>query len=607
MQKKLIPLRIKLLALILAILLPGIRAAAQYTLDAIDQVGLKKGIHANGSINLSSVAYAAAGIEARRNPFDWFATGSVNLNLFGISAPFTFSYSNAQLNYSQPFNRIKIIPQYKWVKLHLGSGNMHFNDYTLANHVFTGYGIELTPRQFKFMAMKGTLQNAVPYNAQNPSAMAYKRKGMGFLAGIDKANWGVEISALQAKDDPASLPFVPTSTIVFPQSNLAASIKAKAQITRWLRIDGTYAMSALTADNSTASDTSYTNDKENSSSPKPGGAYSLFAGLYPKKTNTSYFDAVDLSAGFLFNKFNLQLKYNRVAPGYTSLGAYYMNNDMENFTVAPALSLLQGKINIAGNAGLQRNNLDHSKNATNKRLVASGNVAFNPNQHWSFNTVFSNFTMHTRVRPQGDPFYVNGFDSLNFYQINRTLTQMAMYNWGNANVRQSVLLTVSHQQAKDATNTDTTTENTNTFLTSNTAYTYMYVPNALSVSAAFNYYTNHVLNIQTDYYGPSLTVTKSFLDKRLPVNAGVTYNATTANGKNAGNVLNARAGASYSFPAQANQPAVTNANSNNNKSKGQGMLRHTFNCNLQYTGKGAYAGNPAYKEWTINAGYVMSF
>lgn len=603
MQNKPVLFRTGLPALALAILLLANRATAQYTLDAVDQVSFKKGLHVNGNINLSSVAYKASGIEARRNPFDWFATGSLNLDLFGISAPLSFSYTNARINYSQPFNRIKIIPQYRWAKLHLGSGYMNFNDYTLANHVFTGYGIELTPRQFKFMAMKGTLQEAVPYNAENPTAVAYRRKGMGFLAGIDRAKWGVELSALQAEDDPASIPFVPPSATVFPQSNLAASVKAKAQIKPWLRLDGTYAMSALTVDNTAAGDTANIIDKENSHS-RPGGKYSLFASLYPNKPNTSYFDAIDVSAGLLFKKFNLQLKYNRVAPGYTSLGAYYTNNDMENITVAPALSLFQGRINIAANAGLQRNNLDHSKNATNKRLVASGNIAFNPNQHWSFNTVFSNFTMHTRVRPQGDPFYVNGLDSLNFYQINRTLTQMAMYNWGNKDVRQSVLLTVSHQQAEDQTDAETTIENTNTFLTSNAAYTYMFVPRAFSASAAFNYYTNQVQDLQTDYYGPSLNITKSFWHKRLPVNAGITYNATTVSGRSAGNVINARVGASCSFPAQENQPAKTGANSTGKRTN---MLRHTFNCNLQYTGKGTYAGNPAYKEWTLNTGYLMSF
>ena len=592
-------LRKEFLALFLTALLLGNRVTAQYTLDAVDQVSFKKGIKASGTFNLSSVGYTASGIPARRNPFDWFASASVNLNFFGISAPFSFSYTNAQLNYSQPFNRIKIIPQYKWVKLHLGSGYMNFNDYTLANHVFNGYGIELTPGRFKFVAFKGALQQAVPYNVENPSAMAYKRNAIGVLAGIDKGSWGLELSALQAKDDPASIPVIPPITTVFPQSNLATSIKGKVQLTRWFRLDGTYAMSALTTDNRDSA----ANDKESTGTPT--GAYSLLAKLYPKKTNTSYFDAIDFSAGFLFQRFNLQFKYNRVAPGYTSLGAYYTNNDMENFTVAPAVSLFRGKINLAANAGLQRNNLDHSKNATNKRFVASGNMAINPGPHWSFNTSFSNFTMHTRVRPLSDPFYVNGLDSLNFYQINRTLTQMAMYNWGNKDIRQSIMLNVSHQQAEDQTNTSTNTGSTSTFITSNAAYTYMQVPHAFSVSAAFNYYTNHVQGIQSDYIGPSLTVTKGFLHKLLPVNAGVTYNATTVNGKNAGNVLNARVGASCSLPPPTNAAAMPAAGSG--VAKTNGKVRHTFNCSVQFTGKGAYAGNPAYKEWTVNTGYVMSF
>jgi hypothetical protein len=598
-------LKKKYLAVIITALVLGHTAKAQYTLDAVDQVGFKKGVHINGSFNLSSVAYTASGIAARRNPFDWFATGSINLNLFGISAPFSFSYTNAQLNYSQPFNRIKIIPQYKWAKLHLGSGYMNFNDYTLANHVFTGYGIELTPKQYKFMAMKGTLQQAVAYNPQSPSTMAYKRNAIGFLAGVDKGNWGVELSALSAKDDPTSLSFVPPSATIFPQSNLATSVKIKTQVTRWLRLDGTYAMSALTTLNR---DSAVADDKESTAA--PGGTYSLLAALYPKKINTSYFDAVDLAAGFMFNKFNLQVKYNRVAPGYTSLGAYYTNNDLENITLAPAVGLLHGKINLSANAGIQRNNLDHSKNATNKRIVASGNMAINPNQHWSFNTTFSNFTMHTRVRPQGDPFYVNGLDSLNFYQINQMLTQMVMYNWGGKDVKQSILLTVSRQQAEDETNTTTTTTtaNTNTFLTTNTGYTYMQVAHAFSVSAAINYYTNHVQAIKTDFFGPNLTITKGFLHKMIPVNAGITYNATTINGQHAGNVLNARLGASCSLPLSKNEAAASLAAPGTAaNTKIFGKPRHSFNCNIQYTGKGAYGNNPAYKEWTVNTGYVMSF
>ena len=35
--------------------------------------------------------------------------------------------------------------------------------------------------------------------------------------------------------------------------------------------------------------------------------------------------------------------------------------------------------------------------------------------------------------------------------------------------------------------------------------------------------------------------------------------------------------------------------------------KHSFNCNIQYTNKAAYSNDPAYSEWTMNAGYVMNF
>ena len=135
----------------------------------------------------------------------------------------------------------------------------------------------------------------------------------------------------------------------------------------------------------------------------------------------------------------------------------------------------------------------------------------------------------------------------------------------------------------------------------------MLIHRAFNVSAAFNYYTNKVQGIQTDYMGPSLTITKSFVHKLIPVNAGVTYNATTIGGKNAGNVLNARLGASCSIPLSKQESAASLSTPAAGNAKIISKPRHSFNCNIQYTGKAAYAGNPAYKEWTVNTGYVMSF
>ena len=127
----------------------------------LEQIGVKKGVKLNGSLNLNTLAYAARGVEQRRDPFNWFLTG--NLNLFGYSAPFAFSYSNAGKSYTQPFNQFSFAPQYKWVKTYIGYNALTFSPYTLAGHVFLGAGLELTPGKWKVSAMYGQLKKAVPF------------------------------------------------------------------------------------------------------------------------------------------------------------------------------------------------------------------------------------------------------------------------------------------------------------------------------------------------------------------------------------------------------------------------------------------------------------
>ena len=60
----------------------------------LEEISLKKGPKLTGSLNVNTVGYKAFGLPQRRDPFNWFVTGGLNLNLFGYSAPFTFSVSN---------------------------------------------------------------------------------------------------------------------------------------------------------------------------------------------------------------------------------------------------------------------------------------------------------------------------------------------------------------------------------------------------------------------------------------------------------------------------------------------------------------------------------
>jgi hypothetical protein len=132
------------------------------------QLGVNKGLKLGGSVNISAIGYQAFGIPQRRDPFNWFLTGSLNVTLFGYSAPFSFSYSNANSSYSQPFNQFSFAPQYKWVKTYIGYNAMTFSRYTLAGHVFFGGGVELTPGKWRVAAMYGRLKQAVPQDGLWP-------------------------------------------------------------------------------------------------------------------------------------------------------------------------------------------------------------------------------------------------------------------------------------------------------------------------------------------------------------------------------------------------------------------------------------------------------
>jgi hypothetical protein len=95
----------------LAVLFVGIALAIHA--QNVEEFGVKKGVKVNGSVNINSIGYYAHGLEQRRDPFNWFLTGNLNLNLFGYDAPFTFSYSNANKSFAQPFNQFSFQPQYK--------------------------------------------------------------------------------------------------------------------------------------------------------------------------------------------------------------------------------------------------------------------------------------------------------------------------------------------------------------------------------------------------------------------------------------------------------------------------------------------------------------
>jgi hypothetical protein len=551
----------------------------------IEQLGLKKGVKVSGSVNLNTVGYTIHGTQARRNPFDWFATGNLNLSLFGYAAPFSFSYSNAGRSYSQPFNQLSFAPQYKWVKTYIGYTSMTFSPYTLSGHIFLGGGVELTPGKWRLAAMYGRLKKPVafhPVDSTQQYNAAFRRMGYGLKGGYESNGNTLDISVFCAKDDIQSIPYVLPRSSLSPKQNLALSLGGRKQLGRFF-VQAEYAFSSLVNDlRAQKSDTTVSRGSN------------FIRGLLPETATNRYYDAFNGSTGYAGSWYGLQIKYERIAPEYHTLGAYYFNNDLQNITFSPNVRLLNNTLSLIANAGIQHNNLDKSRTATTRRWVSALNASYAPTERWNFTAGYSNFSTYTNMRPQTDPFFRNNLDTLNFYQISNTANATVIYQFGPQKHRQSLLLGGSYQKAADKAGY-AEANSLSDFYSANAAYSYTLSPIQTVLAAGGSYNRSNSPAVSSTYWGPSLNLSRTFLDKTLRSSLSGSYNQSSANGTAASDVWNMRGNISYSPREEKNL---------NKKESGGHQVTAGLNMLRRFKGS---AHSPAFTEWTATAGYTYNF
>lgn len=491
----------------------------------LDEIGISKGVDFSGSLNLSTIGYWANGIDQRRDPFNWFLTGNLNVNLFGYSAPLSFSYSNANKTYSQPFNQLSFSPEYKWVKTYIGYSSMTFSNYTLAGHLFLGGGVELSPGKWKISAMYGRLRKAVEFNPadtlQHTNA-SYKRMGYGLKVGYENNGDAISASIFSAKDDVTSIPFILPESQLTPMQNVAVSLAGRKSFLKRFFIEGEYAISSLNH-NTRASGSD--NDSVAFKSTD-----NIIKDLLPENSTNRYYDALNASVGYQGNWYSLQVRYERIAPEYQTLGAYFFNNDMRNITLIPMVRLFKNSLNLAGNVGSQNNNLDGTRASTIKRFVGSVNVTCLPNEKWNFAASYSNFSSFTSMKPLSDPNFQNTLDTLNFYQLSETMTANIMRKLGGKESPQSIILNASYQKASDQSGYEGGDQSSD-FISTNVSYTYSIVPSNTTLAVSINIYSNNSAGINSMFYGPTASITKTFFDKTLRGSFASAYNKTSGNNK----------------------------------------------------------------------------
>lgn len=354
----------------------------------------------SGSYGLSMRSYNTNADMNRQTPLSSTLYANVTARVYDISIPANFILNNLD-DFHQPFHkgyldgfltnqrnrlaRFGMSPYYKWIKVHAGHRYMNFSDYTLSNHNFLGAGVELTPGNFRFSAMAGRLAKSEPVDIalDRPNLPVYRRTGWGVKAGYGGSTDFIDLMLFRAEDDPGSLSIPDTEgATIQPAENLVIGIKGKKTIFDKLSLDFELSRSGHT---------------RNLNDPEVGSAalstdYNNF--LFRRKTSTSYGNAASANLRYSLKKINIGLEYQRIDPRFKTFGAYFFNDDLENYTFNLSGYGLKN-FSFTGTAGLQRNNLDQSQEATYRRFIGSLNMNYQL-ETWVFGVNYSNYTSDTR-------------------------------------------------------------------------------------------------------------------------------------------------------------------------------------------------------------------
>jgi hypothetical protein len=538
----------------------------------------------NGGVSLNQMVTFVPSDTMRQNPYSLFLAGNLNFNFFGeVNVPLSFSYSNSQLtkNASLPFNRFSISPSYKWVKVYAGYASMQFSPYTLAGHEIFGGGIEFTfDNGFKISAIGGELKEAS--TGKDGTTPAYQRMGGGFKVEYVGKQFDVEMNLFKAQDLLGSLPaaFL-DSTPLSPQDNFAGAVSAKLKMVKNLTLGVEYAVSGL---NQNISNSTGRNDF------RLLNTTGDFAVFHAVKTNAAYATPFGAIGG----------TYERVAPNYSTLGAYYMTNDYQNITANFSTAIK--KINLAVDVGHQTDNLDKQKTNTTSRMIYSGSISAPIGQKLTLGANFSNMQSYVHIndvyREVTQTNDYQNLDTLEVTQLNYTASFNAAYTLQSTKeVRQGINANFVYQKSAEQQEFQSYADND--IYNASLAYQYSFIPIKLNASAGINYTHNQMPDTMfSQAITYNLSLQKVFWGD-VKTSLTCTYSTMSNHEGYLSDVFNLRFAAGYVLLKRHN----FSLNLATVNSQGRSKSQQQYFVNLAYSYVFNVLVDKKNKKWKLEAGF----
>lgn len=476
--------------------------------QTIESVIKAKPFDISGSIGGNLGLYSVDGIDERTSPFQYGLSARLTFKIYGISIPLYASIRDNTFNYGGSFNRLRITPQYKWVKVHLGDTYLKFNPYTLNGRTVNGYGVTLTPGNFRFSALRGRVEDLRSFQDSlqlgTTFVPTYTRRVNALSIGFGSSSTYFDLYAVNSADQLDSLNGEVVLEDFTRQSNTAFGSTLAIKIAQGLRFRTNFGISLQTQNLDSFGDNTTVGNNG-------------FSGSIVEANITSrLLYAGDVGLNYSNRLFSLNGKVKYIQPFYQPLTVAFINSDILNYTIGGSTGFFKRKLNISGNIGIQKNNLTGSKLSTTNSVIANLAANFRLGKSVSGTFTYTNFAQDFEAR-------LIQINDLFTYAVNSNVLSGSMrysLKRGDVNYRVSLrggrngFITVSDAEESlvqyDSWNTGLTLGRTNSVSDFSINSTISY--------RKYNRETGTLAN-----YGGRISLSKGFLDSKLKLTANSSF------------------------------------------------------------------------------------
>ena len=400
---------------------------------------------ASGSISTEAHGYTTTRDVSRRAPLGNVTTANTNFSVLGFRSGLSFRYSTDDSRLRQSMNQVAFNGSWRWVRLSAGDVSPSWSRYSLSGTRIRGGQLQLTPGTWTLELTGGRAARAIGPREDEPvRRLSYQRMLYGARVGVGRTSGSYfMLSGFYARDDKDSitLPEEFSGTGVGGGAGILGGTGADDVFGGWRSggaatvgiggLDGAQGTGGSPADRrigqtrrnftppaenllispefqvsmfrralqigAQASVSAFTRDLRSErididESDIPEVLGRLLPMDIHSSTRVGYAGAAH--AGLNVDPVTLRVEYERIQPGFETLGVRSLRDDRQRYSASLGLSLLDRRVQLDNSIGFDEDNLlgqriqtqqglDYALNVTGRvsdRVTVSGGYGINTSE-----------------------------------------------------------------------------------------------------------------------------------------------------------------------------------------------------------------------------------